>query len=470
METLKSCKARLCGSQFCKKSEKAEKPETPEEEKDKKQGRNKGRNSASSYSGAEVTEVKHEALKSGDKCPACEVGKVYNQEPSMLVRIDGAMPIIAKIYELEKLRCNMCGKIFQASSPQGIGEEKYNEKAKAVIAMLRYGAGLPMYRLENMQKLFGIPLSDATQWDIIEQLADDTQHAYRALFSAAAEAILFKTDDTGVTIMSLMKENKTGNPEKKGMRTSCIVAELSGGRKICLYVSGRSQSGENLEKVLKNRKQNEAVPIHMSDALPGNVPKLHTVISAFCLAHGRRKFFELKDTFPEECNFVIAQIGKVYGNERDTAAMTPEERLKYHQEHSLPVMTELEKWFYRKLKNKEIEPNSVLGRAVNYMQKHWNNLTTFLREPGVPLDNNECERAIKKAILHRKNSLLYKNEHGAALGDIFMTLIETCAMNGQNPIDYLVEIQKNAENIKANPENWLPWNYQSTLKELSDKR
>ena len=446
-------------------SEKVEKASTNTEEKEKKQGHNNGRNSSAQYTGAERIKVKHSSLKSGDSCPECLVGKVYNQEPSPLIRIDGTTPIIAKIYELEKLRCNMCGKIFKAEAPANVGEEKYNENAKAMIAMLKYGIGVPSYRLENMQNMLGIPLPDATQWDIIETLANDARHAYCALFMAAADANLFKTDDTGVKIMSLINENKTGNPDRKGMQTSCILAELEENIRVCLYFSGRKHSGENFGDMLKNRSNTKSTPIQMSDALAVNTPKLYDVISAFCLAHGRRNFFKIKEDFPDECGFVIKKIGEVYEKERETKEMTPQARLLYHKKHSAPLMQELEKWFYRKLKKKEIEPNSTLGKAVNYMQKHWSKLTTFLREPGVPLDNNECERAIKNAILYRKNSMIYKNEVGSNVGDIFMSVIETCVMNNANPFDYLVEIQKNRENLKSNPENWMPWNYKNNITE-----
>jgi transposase len=62
------------------------------------------------------------------------------------------------------------------------------------------------------------------------------------------------------------------------------------------------------------------------------------------------------------------------------------------------------------------------------MLKHWEKLTLFLRHPGPPLDNNICERALKKAILHRKNALFYKTVNGAHVGDVFMSLIYTCEL------------------------------------------
>ena len=126
-------------------------------------------------------------------------------------------------------------------------------------------------------------------------------------------------------------------------------------------------------------------------------------------------------------------------------------------------MDELEEWFRSQIDDKKVEPNSSLGKAINYMQNHWNELTLFLREPGAPLDNNICERALKKAILHRKNSLFYKTQHGAYVGDLFMSLIHTCNLCNVNPFHYLTELQKNSSQLFKNPAQWMPWNYKESI-------
>src|SRR5262245_56961193 len=108
-------------------------------------------------------------------------------------------------------------------------------------------------------------------------------------------------------------------------------------------------------------------------------------------------------------------------------------------------------------------PNSALGGAIGYMLKHWEKLTLFLRQAGAPLDNNLCERALKKAILHRKNALFYKTENGARVGDLFMSLIYTCQLNQANPFDYLTQLQRHTDQLVAGPQFWMPWNYREAL-------
>ncbi len=117
----------------------------------------------------------------------------------------------------------------------------------------------------------------------------------------------------------------------------------------------------------------------------------------------------------------------------------------------------------QQLDQKRVEPNSGLGQAFNYMLKHWDPLTLFLRQAGAPLDNNLCERALKMAILHRKNSMGYKTQNGARLGDMFMSLIHTCRLCAANPLDYLNALQRHAKEALEHPTRWLPWNYEQAL-------
>jgi hypothetical protein len=189
------------------------------------------------------------------------------------------------------------------------------------------------------------------------------------------------------------------------------------------------------------------------------------VIVGHCLAHGRRRFVAVAENFPEPCRHVLEKLGAVYANDAlaRQRGLSPEQRLRLHQQHSKSVMDELEMWLQAQLAEKRVEPNSGLGTAMTYLLKHWERLTLFLRQAGAPLDNNVCERALKKAILHRKNSLFYKTQNGARVGDLFMSLIHTAELCGANPFDYLTQLQKHAAELAAAPAQWMPWNYRQAL-------
>jgi transposase len=181
---------------------------------------------------------------------------------------------------------------------------------------------------------------------------------------------------------------------------------------------------------------------------------------------------EVTPNFPEACRFVLESWGEVYGNDAmaQKQGLSPEERLRFHQAQSGPVMDGLQVWLRAQFEEKKVEPNSGLGEAISYLLKHWERLTLFLRPAGAPLDHKLAERGLKKAILHRKNSLFYKTQNGAQIGDLFMSLIHTCELCGANPLDYLTALQKHSAELARNPSDWMPWNYGDTLKRASADR
>ena len=204
----------------------------------------------------------------------------------------------------------------------------------------------------------------------------------------------------------------------------------------------------------------------MCDALSRNFSEEFETLLANCLVHGRRNFVDVANDFPKECLYVLETLGEVYHYDAITSekGMTPKQRLHFHQNNSSPLMKHLHCWLNEQLDDKKVEPNSSLGKAINYMLNHWQELTLFLTVEKAPLDNNICERSLKMAILHRKNSLFYKTEHGAYIGDMFMSLIHTCALSKINPYLYLTALQKNSSALFENPHLWLPWNYQENPK------
>ena len=212
------------------------------------------------------------------------------------------------------------------------------------------------------------------------------------------------------------------------------------------------------------------MPIQMCDALSRNMPAELRTIVANCLAHARRQFVEVVDRFPEECRHVLEALAVVYRNDalarqRD---LSPQARLEFHQAESGPTMEELRVWLVQQFDQRRVEPNSALGGAMSYLLKHWEKLTLFLRQAGAPLDNNLCEQALKKAILHRKNALFYKTPRGAHVGDVFMSLIYTCELGGVNPFDYLTALERHAGELSAKAKDWMPWNYHEMLEEMED--
>jgi hypothetical protein len=423
-----------------------------------------GRRSAAEFTGASKVAVSHAALKHGDGCPACRAGKIYEQKPpATRVHIVGRPPLEATVFAMQRLRCNACGQIFTADLPPPAGADKYDHSAVAMLALLKYGAGTPFHRLERLQRQLGMLIPAATQWDLLAATTPRLQPAWEELIRQAAQGAVLHNDDTGMRILHLAREP---GDKRTGTFTSGIVSIL-GVHKIALFFTGWKHAGENLATVLKQRARELAAPVLMCDALSRNTPKVDGVktLVANCLAHGRRQFVEVAENFPEECRYVLEILRAVYHNDALAREqnLSADARLHFHREHSRPLLTTLHDWIEKQFAEHRIEPNSGLGKAITYLLNHWRKLTLFLKHPGVPIDNNIVERALKKAILNRKNALFYKTLHGAKVGDLFMSLIHTCELNGINPFEYLTELLRHTDELRQKPSAWMPWNYREHL-------
>jgi transposase len=424
-----------------------------------------GRNGAQAYGDARVVQCEHRDLQAGQRCPQCATGRVYDSPPKVIVKVVGQAPLAATVYRLQRLRCRLCDAIYTAPLPEVVAAApKYDASCASMIALLRYGSGLPFYRLQGLQASLHVPLPDATQWDIVKQAVSAPRSVYAELIRQAAQAPLLHNDDTPARVLALMRERQqaeaAGQSAPKAINTSGIVA-LLGEHRVVLFFTGHAHAGQNLEHVLAQRAQELDPPMQMCDALASNMAGDFATVLCHCLAHGRRKVIDVLEHFPEQGRHVIELLGRVYANDEHCRErqLTPEQRLAYHQEHSGPLMQGLKTWMGEQFEQRHVEPNSGLGQALRYLLKHWDELTLFLRRAGAPLDNNVCERALKRAILHRKNSLFYKTRRGAEVGDIYMSVIHTCALCGVNAFEYLQALQLHAKDVMARAAQWLPWNF-----------
>jgi hypothetical protein len=431
-----------------------------------------GRLGADAYQGAERVECRHEELVPGQRCPVCGQGTLYQLPAGVEIRIDGHALLSAMHYAVEKLRCSACGQIFTAGLPNDAGEEKYSARARAVLAVSRYYLGLPGYRVQGYQAMLGVPVPDATQWDQIEKVGDCAYVVFAQMEQVAAQGELLFHDDTAARILSLMKENSDrlaaaqaqgmATPkERTGMHTTAMVVQV-GTHTAILYYSSRRHAGENLQGLLDKREAGLEKPLAMSDALSSNaVADDAAVIRCHCLAHGRRKFSDLAEVFPHECQVVLTVLSQVFDHDEQarTEQLSPAARLAYHQAQSQPLLDGLKRWLDQQIDEHLVEPNSALGKAIGYMQNHWNTLTRFVSVPGAPLDNNLAERALKLFIRQRKNSLFYKSTHSAYIASMLTSLIATCLYAGVNAVEYLVALQEHRGEVFADPAAWLPWAY-----------
>jgi hypothetical protein len=291
---------------------------------------------------------------------------------------------------------------------------------------------------------------------------------FKCLCQLAVNAKLAQNDDTKAKVIDLIKANKNKQKdERKTIQTSGLLFELKDSNKIILYKTGHKNAGENLEDILQHRTDPDP-PLHMGDALPANQPGELKTKPGNCFDHFRRNFYDLYENWTEKCEFILTHIREIYKIDAKSKKkqLSQAERLKLHQDQSQIHVDEIHQWMKSQIDEKKVEPNSNLGKAIRYGLKHWEKLTAFMRIEGMPLSNIALERLIKRIVLHRKNSLFYKTEKGAYVGDVLMSVIQTAHKAKVNVLNYLVALIKNEKDVKEQPEKWLPWNYIQRLCEL----
>ena len=439
-----------------------------------------------------------DGLERGQICPGCAHGRLYKYVPSEFTRIVGHPPYSAERHVSEQLRCNGCGVIHRAGLPpevlaDGVPGQAYGYSARAVMAIAKGFDADPFFRQQTVQGLFGRSLSASTIFDQIERVADAFNPVYRALMRAVASSELFHIDDTTHRILDatpLKKRRGSTTRWRSGVYSSVLTGSVvsvetvapedgddagpgstaaEAAYRVVLYQTNIGNAGEWLEEVLGHRPAGLGAPIVMSDALSSNRVHGFEVRVGACNAHARRGFVELIGHYPREARFALKRFSRIWRNDAEAfeQGLGPAERLAYHRERSTPAMEELRTWCEQELASERVEENGALGQAMGYVLRHYEALTLFLREPGVPLDNNLAERLLKLVVRGRRNSGFFKTSVGAAVGDVIGSVLATCHENGINAFDYLCAVQRHAETVRREPDRWLPWTYTTAAAEAA---
>ena len=384
-----------------------------------------GRNAAQAYSGAPIVECEHPELEPGDRCPQCDKGKVYDSPPKSLVKVVGQAPLGATVYKVQRLRCRLCDAIFTAPLPAAVASlPKYDSSCASMIAMLRYGNGMPHFRLEGLQASLYIPLPDATQWDIVVQGRAAPRAVFEELIRQAAQAPLLHSDDTPMKVLSLMAERERAEaggvkPVAKAINTSGIVAVLQDDeqqRKVVLFFTGHAHAGKNMERVLAHRAQELAAGdadvrraggqrrrrVHHH---PGQLP------GPWAAPGGRCRRAIPRGRPPRHRG-----PGRGLQARCARAARTscrPSSACRSTRQHSKPIMEDLHTLDDRAVRaapgRTQFRPGQ--GAALPAQALGASSRCSCAR-PARPLDNNLCEQVLKRAILHRKGSMFYKTVTG----------------------------------------------------------
>lgn len=408
-----------------------------------------GRRKLQLFAHAEKVKCELGHLKIGEHCPECAKGTMYKHESQIKTCVRRGAFVIVQEFEIQKLRCGDCHHTEKAEEPQILKEcvGRYHYSIIAALAVFRYHAGLPSYRMKSVTSYLGLEIADSTQFTLFEACADLIKPVYKELRLQAANGAVSYRDDTPNRILDLKRELKqkaTGDPKiRTGITTTCIVVTTKDGHNISLFETNAKHAGEVFGKLMSLRKEPSSM-LAMADAASQNRKHDANVVELGCWAHARRNFYELKERHPQDCESVLALIQQLYKERHDGQDC---------------LQSLYEKCQQGMLSHGE---HTSLHKAYRYVINHWDRLAAFLSYSNAPIDNNECERDLKRPIRHRKNSLFFKNTVGAEVGDILTSMIATAVRAGVNPVQYLEDIMKHAEHAKTHPHLWLPWSYEIT--------
>ena len=420
-------------------------------------------------------------LKKGDACPDadCHEGKLYPYAPKALLRISGHAPFEATKHVCKRLRCNKCGKIYTAEPPKevlndGPINQMYGYSARALMALNKFYSGEGYNHQDNLTSMMGQRVSASTIFDQCENLANDAMPLFYQMIKDAAKAPDLFGDDTSHRILDKKPEvrpnrNGKGKRTRTGIYTSCIIAKTTEQQEIVLFKTNLGHLGEFLDEVLRYRPPDLSSPRLMSDALSCNSSTIVDVVQTLCNSHGNRQFKDIEGNYPEVTP-IIDSYGKIWLNDRHTKdqKMSDQERLEYHRIHSLPIMEEIYQWCKSKLQDETFEENSALGKAVQYFTNHYPGLCQFCLIPGAAIDNNRTEETLKIIIRGRKTYMFFKTENGAGVANVITSLIATAWRCGINVYEYLTDIQRYKNQVKASPELWVPYRYEETMKSIQE--
>ena len=378
-----------------------------------------------------------------------------------MLQFSGNPPVTCERFEKAVLRCNTCGLEFM--SHQQVNKWNYTARSSIVLQRLY---GMPFYRLSKLQSLYNIPVAESTLWLQVLSLWEDCgSDIYKQLMTVAKDSNLFYADDTGAKILEVIQANKIlPKKQRRNCNTTTICTSTDEGNSIILYITDNKHTGENFAPMMTGRSNKDHYLKLMVDASSRNTPDLESdelskLLIINCLTHGRHKFADIADYYPEECSYFLNEIAGVYKIDNESKNYDSRKRLRHHKKHSSGHIKNIYNKISYLFSQKLVEPNSALGKAMNYWLNHKKGLTRFLKVKGAPLDNNKSERALKNMILQRKNSLFFKTKNSAAILSGLSSIVRTCEANGINGFAYLNWIQANWVKVQKDASNYLPWKY-----------
>lgn len=312
----------------------------------------------------------------------------------------------------------------------------------AFVVTSKFADYLPLYRLEHIFDRNGLDLSRSTLCTWCRDVAEIAMPLHRRMIERVRSSKVIGTDDT---VMPLLEKEKT-----RQARMWVYLGDDSHPYTVFDFTPSRARDGPT--RFLKDFRGTL-----VADAYGGydGIVAGNGITRAGCWAHARRKFVDLEKTHPTIAREAVTLMDALFAVERSIREASPEVRASARHEKSRAIVDEirarLDRW------KRDLLPKHPMAGAVQYALNQWSELTVFLADPEVPIDNNASEREMKRQALNRKNSLFVGSLRGGETAAILSSLTSSCRRHEVNPQVYLTQLLVNlARTPAAELDQWLP--------------
>lgn len=441
--------------QFGKKSEKLPSPERElrkekqqtERAKQQAEALRKRRENAIAKTKLETHEHQLSLSPAQCICPHCEntdlraVGRgktstVYRYIPGRFVR---------DVYHRETRKCR-CGRYIETAAPpeKALEGTRYDEGFVAHLMVSKCGDSIPLYRMEKQYRRAGVNISRATMNELLHRHAELLEPLGKCLTAEIANSDVVLADETSIKLQSA-----------KGK--AWMWAFLAGN--LIAYRFSPTRSGVTPREVLGGSEGTLLVDAYTAY---NSVTGINGRERAGCMAHARRKLFEARDADAtiDDTLELIQDVYRVEHDAKEQGIAQSAAHLELRKARAAPAMEKLKLWLDER--DGQHSPKSKVAGAINYALNNWQELTLFLKDARIPVDNNRSEAALRVVALGRKNFLFVGHESAGNNLAVLYSLISTCEACGVNPMEYLPDVMRRISTHPAAqirellPDRWQP--------------
>ena len=372
-------------------------------------------------------EIRHEPDSTTCAC-GCQMRRVGEDVAEKLDYAPGVFTVERHIRG--KWACAQCETIHQVPvDPHIIDKGIPTTGLLAQVLVAKYADHLPLYRQEAIFGRAGlaIPRSTLAQW--VGSCGVQLQPLVDAMRTELLQRRVLHADETPVSML------KPGNGKAHRAYLWAYATGAFENIKAVVYDFCESRSGEHARRFLGDWRGSLTC-----DDFSGYKALIASgVTEVGCLAHARRKFFDLHAANQSQiAEVALQQFARVYEIEREVKEIATDQRQTIRQQQTKPLLDALHQWMV--LQRQKVPEGSASAKALDYSLRRWEALTRFVDDGQLPVDNNWIENQIRPIAIGRNNWLFAGSLRAGQRAAAVMTLIQSARLNGHDPYAYLKDV------------------------------